>query len=94
MQIISGKFKKQKFFQPKENKTRPTTSRVRESVFNVLEHTVLENGFENLSCLDTFAGSGALGLEALSRGAKNCFFIEKDRSVFQILCQNYNKISR
>ena len=77
MRIISGKFKKHRLSSPQDKNTRPTMDRVRESVFNILEHRLLKNGFSSLNCLDAFAGSGALGLEALSRGAKNCILLKK-----------------
>ena len=65
--------------------TRPTTDRVRESVFNVLAARL---DFEGLRVLDLFAGSGALGLEALSRGARSVLFIESDRRAAEVIDRN------
>jgi len=65
--------------------TRPTTDRVRESVFNVLAARL---DFEGLRVLDLYAGSGALGLEALSRGAQSVLFIESDRRAADVIDRN------
>jgi 16S rRNA (guanine966-N2)-methyltransferase len=78
MRIIAGRFKGKTIAAPKGLATRPTSDRVREALFNVLEHGAPEIDFEGLRVLDLFAGSGALGLEALSRGARFCLFIEED----------------
>jgi 16S rRNA (guanine966-N2)-methyltransferase len=78
MRIIAGRFKGKTIAAPKGLATRPTSDRVREALFNVLEHGAPEVDFEGLRVLDLFAGSGALGLEALSRGARFCLFIEED----------------
>jgi 16S rRNA (guanine966-N2)-methyltransferase len=78
MRIIAGKFRGATIEAPKGLGTRPTSDRVREALFNVLEHGKPEIDFEGARVLDLFAGSGALGLEALSRGARYCLFIEDD----------------
>jgi 16S rRNA (guanine966-N2)-methyltransferase len=78
MRIIAGKFRGATIEAPKGLGTRPTSDRVREALFNVLEHGKPEIYFEGARVLDLFAGSGALGLEALSRGARYCLFIEDD----------------
>ncbi|BBZ27830.1 16S rRNA (guanine(966)-N(2))-methyltransferase RsmD [Mycolicibacterium madagascariense] len=65
--------------------TRPTTDRVRESLFNVLAARV---DFDGLAVLDLYAGSGALGLEALSRGATSALFVESDRRAAAIIAEN------
>lgn len=66
--------------------TRPTTDKVKESIFNMIGPF-----FEGGIVLDLFAGSGALGIEALSRGAERAIFIEKDRRAFQVLKENIKK---
>jgi 16S rRNA (guanine966-N2)-methyltransferase len=76
MRIVSGKFKGHGLATPKDQSTRPTSDRVRESLFNILEHGVEDFELEGARALDLFAGTGALGFEALSRGAKYCLFIE------------------
>lgn len=78
MRLIAGKFKGKTIEAPKGLGTRPTSDRVREALFNVLEHGPPAVDFEGARVLDLFAGSGALGLEALSRGARYCLFIEED----------------
>ena len=78
MRIIAGRFKGKTLDVPKGLNTRPTTDRVREALFNVLEHGTPQVDYEGCRVLDLFAGSGALGLEALSRGARYGLFIEDD----------------
>lgn len=68
---------------------RPTTDRVRESLFNVLAHGY---GLEGATVLDLFAGTGALGLEALSRGATSITFVDNGRKAGQLLAQNIAKL--
>ena len=79
MRIISGKFKGTQLKSPQNNLIRPTTDRVRETIFNVLIHQA-DFTIENARVLDLFAGSGANGLEAMSRGAKYCLFIDSSTS--------------
>jgi 16S rRNA (guanine966-N2)-methyltransferase len=88
MRIIAGRFKGKTIDAPKGLGTRPTSDRVRESLFNVLQHGALATDFEDLRALDLFAGSGALGLEALSRGARYCLFIEDDASARAAIRRN------
>ena len=89
MNITAGKYKNQKITAPDENITRPTLSKVRMAVFNTLQALI---DFENSSFLDMFAGSGIMGLEALSRGFSKVTAIEKNTKVFKILEDNYKKI--
>ena len=88
MRIITGKFKGATIEAPKGLATRPTSDRVRQALFNVLEHGTPAVDFEGLRVLDLFAGSGALGLEALSRGARFCLFIEEDASARAAIRRN------
>lgn len=87
IRIISGQYKGRKLLLPPQDHTRPTSDKVRQAAFNMLEHGLLES-FDNLVVLDAFAGSGALGLEALSRGAKACYFVEKSKVVLEVLRKN------
>ena len=89
MNITAGKYKGQKIEAPDENITRPTLSKVRMALFNTLQSII---DFENASFLDMFAGSGIMGLEALSRGFGHVTAIEKNPKVFKILENNYKKI--
>jgi 16S rRNA (guanine966-N2)-methyltransferase len=88
MRIIAGKFKGKAIEAPKGSSTRPTSDRVREALFNVLEHGAPGIDFEGARVLDLFAGSGALGLEALSRGARFCLFIEEDAAARAVIRRN------
>ena len=76
MRIVAGKFRATRIDAPKGLTTRPTSDRVRQALFNVLEHGAPGVDFTDTRVLDLFAGSGALGLEALSRGARFCLFVE------------------
>src|SRR5215510_3564714 len=78
MRIVGGQFKGRAIAAPPGGDTRPTADRARESVFNVLAHADWSPGVEGRRVLDLFAGSGALGLEAISRGAAFALFVETD----------------
>jgi 16S rRNA (guanine966-N2)-methyltransferase len=80
MRIVSGRHKGRPIVAPKGTVTRPTGDRARESLFNVLAHAEWAPPLEGARVVDAFAGSGALGLEALSRGAAFCLFMETDHS--------------
>ncbi len=89
MRIIGGVHRGRKLTAPPGGDVRPTTDRVRESLFNMLAHgSFLPQGIEGLRVLDLFAGSGALGLEALSRGAAFACFVEKDSAARACLERN------
>jgi 16S rRNA (guanine966-N2)-methyltransferase len=76
MRIVGGEFRGRPLAAPRSQDIRPTTDRTREAVFNVLTHRFPEK-LEGARVLDLFAGTGALGLEAMSRGASHCLFIEE-----------------
>jgi 16S rRNA (guanine966-N2)-methyltransferase len=76
MRIVGGEFRGRPLAAPKTQAIRPTSDRTRESVFNVLAHR-FDDLVEGARVLDLFAGTGALGIEALSRGASFCMFIEE-----------------
>ncbi|MBK1834503.1 16S rRNA (guanine(966)-N(2))-methyltransferase RsmD [Roseibacillus ishigakijimensis] len=82
MRIIAGTHRGTRLKEPAEV-TRPTSDRVREAIFNVLRHVVPE-----ARVLDLFAGTGALGLEALSRGARSCHFVEREAQALRCLHDN------
>ena len=77
MRIIGGIFSGRSLTAPTGRETRPTADRTRESLFNILSHRD-DFAFENARVIDLFAGSGALGFEAMSRGAAFCLFVETD----------------
>lgn len=76
MRIVAGQFKGRPIVAPKTQATRPTSDRARESLFNMLAHADYTPPLEGARVMDLFAGSGALGLEAISRGAAFCLFVE------------------
>jgi len=85
MRIISGELKGRFINVPKSNLIRPTTDRVRETLFNLLNNMIDFNG---IKVLDFYAGSGSLGLECLSRGAGEVHFVEKNFSIYKNLFEN------
>ena len=86
MRIIAGDWRGRKLVAPKGDATRPTADRTRETLFSMLTSRL--GSFEELSVADLFAGSGALGLEALSRGAAYCLFVENDEAALKALRSN------
>ena len=86
MRIIAGEWRGRKLAAPKGDATRPTAGRTRETLFNMLASRL--GSFEGLRVADLFAGSGALGLEALSRGAASCRFVEQDSAALAALRGN------
>jgi 16S rRNA (guanine966-N2)-methyltransferase len=90
MRIIAGAWRGRPLVAPKGDATRPTADRTREALFSMLVSRV--GSFEGLRVADLFAGSGALGLEALSRGAAHCTFVEQDRPALDSLKANIEKL--
>lgn len=86
MRIVAGEWRGRKLVAPPGDLTRPTADRTRETLFNMLASRI--GSFEDLSVADLFAGSGALGLEALSRGARSCLFVEQDSSAIKAIRKN------
>lgn len=78
MRIVGGAFKGRRLIAPEGRDVRPTADRVRESVFNILMHADFCPDLKDASVIDVFAGTGALGLEAMSRGATTVTFLEID----------------
>jgi len=76
LRIVSGEFRGKALAAPPGANTRPTSDRARQAIFNILEHAPWSKGVRDLRVIDLFAGSGALGFEALSRGAAFCLFVE------------------
>lgn len=86
MRIVAGDWRGRKVAAPKGDATRPTADRTRETLFNMLASRL--GSFEGLRVADLFAGSGALGLEALSRGAAHCLFIDHDKAAVDAIRAN------
>ena len=87
MQILSGEFKNRKILPPKGLLTRPTSGKMRETFFNMCRDLVEEAVF-----LDLFAGSGAIGLEALSRGASHAFFVDQSAESVRCIKENIKQL--
>ncbi len=90
MRVISGEWRGRKLIAPKNDATRPTADRTRETLFSMLASRL--GSFEGLHVADLFAGSGALGIEALSRGAEQCLFAEQDRDALDALRKNLGSL--
>ena len=86
MRIIAGSRKGHRIAAPRGTVTRPTGDRVREAAFNLV------GPVEDASVVDLFAGSGAMGLEALSRGARRCVFVESERPACRVVQQNLERL--
>lgn len=90
MRIIAGTWRGRPLTAPAGDATRPTGDRTRETLFSMLTSRL--GSFEGLRVGDFFAGSGALGLEALSRGAESCLFVERDRKALDAIRANAAKL--
>lgn len=83
MRVIAGSAKRLLLKTPEGQNTRPTTDRIKETLFNMISPKLYDGTF-----LDLFAGSGAIGIEALSRGARRCVFVEQNPRAVQCICDN------
>ena len=90
MRVIAGQWRGRPLAAPQGDATRPTADRTREALFSMLTSRL--GSFEGLAVADLFAGSGALGIEALSRGAATCLFVEQDRPALDTLKANLQKL--
>ncbi|HEX6860935.1 MAG TPA: 16S rRNA (guanine(966)-N(2))-methyltransferase RsmD [Caulobacteraceae bacterium] len=88
MRIVSGEFRGRALVAPPGEATRPTSDRARQAVFNILEHAPWSDGLAGKRVIDLFAGSGALSLEALSRGAAYALLVETDEAARGAIRQN------
>ncbi len=86
MRIIAGSHRGHRIAAPKGRETRPTSARGRENAFNLI------GPVDDAAVLDLFAGSGAMGMEALSRGAATCTFVENDRDACRVINANLDKL--
>ena len=93
MRIVSGDFRGKTLIAPAGAKTRPTSDRARQAIFNILEHAPWSEGVRGRRVIDLFAGSGALGFEALSRGASFCLFVETDEAARGAIRENVDALS-
>lgn len=88
MRIVAGTLRGRALISPTHGGLRPTADRVREAVFNILAHGIADFTLTNARVVDLFAGTGALGLEALSRGAAFCVFVEDDAEARALIRRN------
>ena len=88
MRIVAGKFRGRALAAPAHEGLRPTADRVRESLFNILAHGIEDFDISSARVIDLFAGTGALGLEALSRGAIYCLFVEESAQARALIREN------
>jgi 16S rRNA (guanine(966)-N(2))-methyltransferase RsmD len=87
LRVIAGKYKSRKFSDVKSTKTRPTTDKNKESIFNSIGQF-----FDGGACLDLYAGSGSLGIEALSRGMTSCDFVDLQYKAIQTIRSNIQSL--
>lgn len=92
MQIIGGRARGTKLITPEGKRTRPTAQRSREAIFNLLQGGRLSPALAGAHIIDLFAGSGAIGLEALSRGAEHCHFIEINQAACSVIETNRTRL--
>ena len=88
MRIVGGALRGRRLKGPEHQGLRPTSDKVRQAVFNILAHGVERFGVEGADVLDLFAGTGALGLEALSRGARFCLFVDSSVEARGVIREN------
>ena len=88
MRIVAGRLKGRNIIAPEGQGTRPTSDRARQAVFNVLEHAAWAEPLDGMRVIDLYAGSGALGFEAMSRGAAFCLFVETDDGARGVIREN------
>ncbi len=89
LRIISGELKGRLINVPQSKEIRPTTDRVRETLFNILNNKI---DFEGIKVLDLYSGSGSLGIECISRGAGEVHFVERDLFIYKNLLQNISNL--
>ena len=92
MRIIGGKYKGLKLIPPDGSKIRPTSDRLKESLFSIISSNKYKINMESCNVLDICSGTGSLGIEALSRGAISVYFIDKDHSSINLVHKNISKL--
>ena len=92
MRVVGGRLRGRALVAPKDADVRPTSDRVREAVFNILEHGIDDFSLTGANVLDLFAGTGALGIEALSRGAAQAVFVDNAAASRALLQANFEAL--
>ena len=93
MRIIGGKFKGLKLLPPDSTEIRPTSDRLKESLFSIITSNKYKINIDNCNVLDICSGTGSLGIEAFSRGAISVFFIDKDHRSINLIYKNISKLN-
>jgi 16S rRNA (guanine966-N2)-methyltransferase len=95
VKISGGKFRGRVLFEPKDSRVRPTSDKARQAIFNILAHNDFGTEFvlEGAKVIDIFAGTGALGIEALSRGASFCLFIDDNAESRALIRSNIEALN-
>ena len=93
MRIIGGKYKGLKLLPPDDTKIRPTSDRLKESIFSIITSNKYKINIDNCNVLDICSGTGSLGIEALSRGAISVHFIDKDHRSINLIYKNISKLN-
>ena len=92
MRIIGGKYKGSKLIPPDGSKIRPTSDRLKESLFSIITSSKYKINIDNCNVLDICSGTGSLGIEAFSRGAISVYFIDKDHRSINLIYKNISKL--
>ena len=93
MRIIGGKYKGLKLLPPDDTKIRPTSDRLKESLFSIITSSKYMINIDNCNVLDICSGTGSLGIEAFSRGAISVYFIDKDHRSINLIYKNISKLN-
>ena len=93
MRIIGGKYKGLKLLPPDDTKIRPTSDRLKESLFSIITSSKYKINIDNCNVLDICSGTGSLGIEAFSRGAISVYFIDKDHRSINLIYKNISKLN-
>ena len=93
MRIIGGKYKGLKLLPPDGNKIRPTSDRLKESLFSIITANRYQINIDNCNVLDICSGTGSLGIEAFSRGANVVYFVDKDHKSINLIYKNISKLN-
>ena len=93
MRIIGGKYKGLKLLPPDDIKIRPTSDRLKESLFSIITSSKYKINIDNCNVLDICSGTGSLGIEAFSRGAISVYFIDKDHRSINLIYKNISKLN-
>ena len=93
MRVIGGKYKGLKLLPPDDTKIRPTSDRLKESLFSIITSSKYKINIDNCNVLDICSGTGSLGIEAFSRGAISVYFIDKDHRSINLIYKNISKLN-